>query len=162
MKRTVRAALLLSFALFAADQPLMKEGLWSIHTVSVDNPGNKRTEGTRSICRNHAYDARIREQSEQKQKQTCKPVVRTSSANGFTEESECTVQGSVVKSKTVATFTGDSSIHSETHGTYSPALFGTAEMNMTMDQKYVGPCPAGMEPGDFMSSDGKVTHVKRP
>jgi hypothetical protein len=162
MKRTVRAALLLSFALFAADQPTMKEGLWSIHTVSVDNPGNRRTEGTRSICRNHAYDLRIREQAEQKQKQTCKPVVRTSSGNGFTEESECTVQGSVIKSKNVATFTGDSSIHSETQATYAPALFGTAEMTMTMDQKYVGPCPAGMEPGDFMSADGKVTHVKHP
>lgn len=162
MKRTVRAALLVSLALYAADAPAMKEGLWSIHTVSIDNPGNKRSEGTRSLCRNHAYDARIRALAETKQKQSCKPAARTSSANGFTEESECTIQGSVITSKAVTTFTGDTSFHSETHGTYKPALYGIAEMTMIMDQKYLGACPAGMEPGDFMTSDGKVTHVKHP
>lgn len=162
MRRTVYIALLVSFALPAADAPAIKEGLWSIHTVSIDNPGNKRTEGTRSLCRNHAYDARIREQAEAKEKQICKPVARTSSNNGFTEESECNVQGSVATSKVVTTFTGDTSIHSETHVTYKPALYGTAEMTMVMDQKYAGACPAGMEPGDFMSADGKVTHVKQP
>jgi hypothetical protein len=162
MKRTVRAALLVSFALYAADPPAIKEGLWSIHTVSIDNPGSRRTEGTRSLCRNHDFDARIRAQAEQKQKQNCKPAVRTSSGNSFSEESECTVQGSIVTSKVVTTFTGDTSFHSETHGTYKPALYGTEEMSMIMDQKYLGACPAGMEPGDFMSSDGKVTHVKHP
>lgn len=161
-KATVYAALLVGFAVQAADTPAVKEGLWSIHTVSINNPGNKRTEGTRSLCRNHAYDARIREQAETKQKQYCKPASRTSSSNGVTEESECTIQGSVSTSKVVMTFTGDTSVHSETHVTYKPALYGTEEMTMTMDQKYLGACPSGMEPGDFMSSDGKITHVKQP
>ena len=160
MKRTVRAALLASFALYAADPQAIKEGLWSLHTVSIDNPGNRRSEGTRSLCRDHAYDVRIRAQAETKQKQNCKPSVRKSSGNGFTEETECTIQGSTVTSKVVTTFTGDTAVHSETHGTYSPALYGTAETTVIMDQKYVGACPAGMEPGDFMTSDGKITHVK--
>jgi hypothetical protein len=153
------AACLAGFSLFAADPPAMKEGLWSIHTISIDNPGNKKSEGTRSICRNHAYDARIRQQTEQKQKQTCKSNSEASSGNTFTAESECSVQNSIIKSKGVTTFNGDSSIHSETHGTYTPALFGVAETTIIMDQKYVGACPAGMQPGDFMSADGKITHV---
>ena len=153
------AAFLVSFALFAADPPPVREGLWSIHTVSIDNPGNRRTEGTRSICRNHPYDVRIREQAEKRQKQYCKSTVQKSTGNGSTEESECTVQGSAVRSKVVTTFVSDASIHSETHATYAPALYGTAEMTMIMDQKYVGACPAGMQPGDFMSSDGRITHV---
>jgi len=161
-KRTMYAAVLVSFAVQAADTPAGKEGLWSIHTVSINNPGNKRTEGTRSLCRNHAYDARVREQAETKQKQYCKPVSRTSSGNGFTEEFECSIQGSVTTNKVVTTFTGDTSVHSETHVTYKPALYGIEEMTTTMDQKYLGACPAGMEPGDFMSSDGKITHVKQP
>ena len=163
MKRTLPvAASLASFVLYAADPPAVKEGLWSIHTVSIDNPGSKKTDGTRSICRNHAYDTRIREQAEKQQKQTCKSANRTSSGNSFTDESECTVQGSVIKTKGVTTFTGDTAFHSETHATYTPALYGNAETTMVIDQKYVGPCPAGMEPGDFMSADGKITHVKRP
>jgi len=108
--------------------------------VIIDNPGNKKTEETPSIRRDHAYDTRIRETVEAKQKQICKPVTKTSSGNTFTEESGCTVQGSVVTSKVVSTFTGGTAFHSKTHGTYKP----------------------GMEPGDFMSADGQVTHVKRP
>jgi len=162
MRKALPAALLVSWALFAADPPPVKEGLWSLHTVSTDNPGNKRTEGTRSLCRNHDYDTRIREQAETRQKQNCKPLAKTSSGNTFTEESECTMMGSVITSKVVATFTGDTAIHSETHATYKPALHGIAEMTLIMDQKYVGACPAGMEPGDFMDADGKVTHVRHP
>jgi hypothetical protein len=162
MKRTVRAALLVSFALYAAEPPAVKEGLWSVHTVMIDNPGNKRTEGTRSLCRTHAYDVRAREQAQTKQKQICKTVARTSSGNTFTEESECTIQGSVATIKVVTSFASDTSIHSETHDTYKPPLGGVAEMSVILDQKYLGACPAGMEPGDFMSSDGKVTHVKQP
>lgn len=163
MKLIVPAALaLIALAVRAADAPAVKEGLWSLHTTSIDNPGNKKTEGTRSICRSHDYDIRIRQQSEKQQKQICKIYTETSSGNIFTVESECTAQGSVLKGKTVTTFSGDTSIHAETHATYNPALFGTAEMTMIQDQKYVGPCPAGMEPGDLMDASGKITHVKRP
>jgi hypothetical protein len=149
-------------ALYAADPPAMKEGLWSIHTVSVNNPGNKKSEGTRSICRTHEYDVRIRQQAENRQKQICKTFSETSAGNTFTTESECNVQGSVSKGKTVTSFNGSTSIHAETHVTYTPAVFGTAESTMIQDQQYSGSCPAGMEPGDFMDASGKITHVKRP
>jgi hypothetical protein len=163
MKRTLPAAAFwVCVAVYAADPPAVKEGLWSIHTVSIDNPGNKKVEGTRSICRSHDYDLRIRQRTEQQEKQTCKTHTETLSGNTFTAESECTVQGSVVKSKTVAAFSGDTAIHSETHATYTPALFGNAESTLIQDQKYAGSCPAGMEPGDLMDASGKITHVKRP
>ncbi len=163
MKRALPFALsIIGFAVYAADPPAVKEGLWSIHSTSVDNPGNKKTEGARSICRSHDYDVRIRRQATQRQKQICKTYSETSSGNTLIVESECAVQGSVTKGKTVTTFNGDTSVHSETHATYDPALFGTAEMTMIQDQKYIGSCPAGMEPGDFMDASGKITHVKRP
>lgn len=153
---------LLVVALYAADRPAMKEGLWSIHTITIDNPGNKKAEGTRSICRNHEYDVRIREQSEKRQKQICKVFTESSSGHILTAESECSVRGSVSKGKTVTTFNGDSSIHSETHATYTPALMGIAETTIIQDQKFTGTCPAGMQPGDFMDASGKITHIGRP
>ena len=52
------AALLLPLA-FAADAPEIKEGLWSIHTQTIDNPGNKKMENTSTICRDHAYDKSV-------------------------------------------------------------------------------------------------------
>lgn len=161
MKRTLPAAIALAFAVYAADPPAVKEGLWSIHTTSIDNPGNKKTEGTRSICRTHDYDSRIRQRGQQQQKQSCKTYSENASGNTYTVESECAVQGSTISSKGVTTFS-DTSSHSETHATYNPPLYGTAETTIIQDQKYTGPCPAGMEPGDFMDPSGRITHVRRP
>ncbi len=41
---------------YAVDPPDMKEGLWSVHSQSIDNPGNKTSSGTYTLCRSHAYD----------------------------------------------------------------------------------------------------------
>ena len=35
---------------------------------------------------------------------------------------------------------------------------GVSETTMIMDQKYVGSCPAGAQPGDITYADGRVTH----
>jgi hypothetical protein len=49
------AVLLLSYSTVrAADEPSMKEGLWSIHDVDTTNPGNKISDSTHTICRSHA------------------------------------------------------------------------------------------------------------
>ena len=48
--------LLLTGIANAVDPPEQKEGLWSIHRESIDNPGNTRGESTSTICRSHAYD----------------------------------------------------------------------------------------------------------
>jgi hypothetical protein len=162
MKRFLYPALLLvAEGVYAADPPLLKEGLWSIHTVSTDQPGNKKTEGTRSICRNHVYDARVLAES---QKITCKTISESSSGGTISKETECPVGGTVIRSKGTVTMSGDTAAHSETQSTFTPAMYGVSETTMIMDQKYVGACPAGMEPGDMMDANGKISHraQKRP
>jgi hypothetical protein len=55
--RVMAAALLLPIWIaLGADPPDVKEGLWSIHTQTIDNPGNKKSDSSSTICRNHAYD----------------------------------------------------------------------------------------------------------
>jgi len=161
-KRILCSTVLLAAGVFAADPPAMKEGLWSIHTVSTDQPGDKKTEGTQKLCRNHAYDDRVRAMAAQQSAKSCKAPIESSSGGTITTETECTVAGSVLKTKGVVTFNGDSA-HSETHTTYTPAMYGMTETTMVMDQKYLGACPAGVEPGDRISADGKVNKAsKRP
>jgi hypothetical protein len=152
--------LLAGVGVYAADPPAMKEGLWSIHTVSVDQPGNNKTEGTVKLCRSHAYDERIRTMAAQKSAKTCKTISENSTGGTTTTETECTVASSVLKTKGTVTFSGDSA-HSETHTTYTPAMYGTSESTMVMDQKYLGACPAGVEPGDRIGPDGKVSHAQK-
>jgi hypothetical protein len=157
MRTVLLPALLLLMAgtVYSLDAPLLKEGLWSIHTESVDQPGNKKTSGERSLCRSHEYDARV-ERMGKAQMAKCK-TIRDSFAGGKREtETECTVGTTVIHTKGTTTMTGDSAAHVETHATYAPPFGGIAETAMTIDQKYVGPCPAGVEPGDSILANGKV------
>lgn len=131
--------------------PLFKEGLWSSHSVTVENPGEKKREGNQTICRNHAFDDYSRGLAK---RQECK-IKESFTGGGMDEESECTVAGSVIKTKARSTFTGDTA-HSESQTTYTPAAYGVSASTMTMDQKYIGPCPAGTSPGDIMAADGRV------
>ena len=158
MRNLLYPALFLAIeCVYAADPPPMKEGLWSIHIVTTDQPGNKKTEGTRSICRNHAYDERVRAMAA-KSGASCKTLSEHSSGGTMTTETQCSAGGSVLKTKGVVTMSGDGAAHSETNTTYTPALYGTSETTMIMDQKFMGACPAGMEPGDTMDANGKIGH----
>ena len=153
------AALLLISLAQAIDFPLVKEGLWSIRMQTTENPGNKKTDFTSKLCRNHAYDEYSRALA--KKQPTCKTINENLSGGKYTSETECTVRGSVLRTKAVVTIQGDSETHSESHTTYMPPLFGMSEEDIIQDQKYLGNCPAGVEPGDRIAQDGKVTHTWR-
>jgi hypothetical protein len=44
----------------------------------------------------------------------------------------------------------DSEYRGDMKMTFDPPLAGAAEMNMKMDGKWLGPCKAGMKPGDIV------------
>ena len=140
----------------AVSHPEIKEGEWSVHTVSVEN-GSKRTEGTYKLCRSHAFDQYV--EGLAKNVKTCKMIGETYAGGKYTSESRCTMGKTVIASKGTTTFQSDTSMHSETHATYTPPMYGMSDTQMTMDQKYVGSCPAGTQPGDRTNADGTVMHL---
>jgi len=142
----------------AANPPELKEGLWSIHTQSIDNPGNKKTESTSTICRSHAYDEYVHSLAKSTKK-GCTMVSESLEGGKYSVEMNCEKTGTVVHTKGTTTYQGDTAAHGETHATYTPALAGISETVMIMDTKYVGGCPAGIQPGDMTSSDGRVNHL---
>jgi hypothetical protein len=150
------AALVLPIAR-ATDPPDVKEGLWSIHTQTTDNPGAKKSEGTYTLCRDHAFDLSVRARA--KTIKGCTTVSESFQGGKYSVEMHCTIGGSVSESKGTTTFQGDAAVHSESHATYTPALYGISESTTVMDQKYVGSCPAGTHPGDRTNSDGTVIHL---
>jgi hypothetical protein len=139
--------------------PDLKEGLWSVHSQSIDNPGNKKTEGTYMLCRSHAFDQSTLARA--KSVKGCTTVSETLQAGKYVAEMHCVTAGSVIDSKGTTTFQSDTSTHSESHATYAPALYGVSETTMIMDQKYVGSCPAGAQPGDRIDANGHITHLGR-
>lgn len=141
----------------AVDPPDVKEGLWSVHTESVDNPGNKKSSGTYTLCRDHAFDQSTRARASSMK--GCSTVSQSFEAGKYSSAMHCVIGGTVVESKGTTIFQSDTSFHSETHGSYTPAMAGISETTMIMDQKFIGGCPAGILPGDRTNSDGTVIHL---
>jgi hypothetical protein len=120
---------------------------------SSTNLDKTPSDNTSKICRSHAYDAY--EQSQiTKREAGCKTISKTTSGATTTSDMECTVGKTVVRTKTTMTKTGEDSMRSETHGTYTPPMGGMSEITMIGEQKYLGACPAGMQPGDTIRADG--------
>src|ERR1035438_7245601 len=97
------AALVLPLAR-AADPPELKEGLWSIHTQSIDNPGAKKTEGTYTHCRDHAYDTANRARA--KTVKGCTTVSESFQGSKYSTEVHCVTGGTTIDSKGTTTFQG--------------------------------------------------------
>ncbi len=154
------AFLLLIGAIYAVDVPSMKEGLWSIHTVTISSPSGEKTESNRSICRSHAYDEAAQKKAKAAEA-SCKISVLNGSGSKYISESECTVGGTTIRTKRTTTLTGDTESRSEETAAYNPAMGASTGTTMTMEQKYVGACPAGMAAGEMMDADGKIIHRGR-
>jgi hypothetical protein len=141
----------------AVNPPQQKEGLWTIHRQSTDNPGNKKSESSATICRNHAYDEHA--QTLAKNVKGCTTLNENFQGGKLSVAMRCVEAGTVLESKGIVVYQGDTTAHSENHTTYAPPLSGVSETTVIMDQKYVGSCPAGAQPGDLTTADGKLVHL---
>ncbi len=139
--------------------PELKEGLWSVHTQTIEKPANKKTEAAFTMCRDHAYDRTVREMA--KAMQGC-TVSETFQPGKYFSETLCKTGSAVIVSKGITAFQSDTSIHSESQSSYAPAVSGVSESTTIMDQKYVGSCPANMQPGDRTMPNGSIFHLKKP
>jgi hypothetical protein len=141
----------------AADPPPMKEGLWSIRSQTVNNPGGKKSENSSTICRSHAYDQHALDTV--KSMKDCAIIKESLAAGVYSIQMHCVAAGTTIDSSATVTSVSDTVSHSETHATYNPALGGISETALVQDQKYLGSCPAGTHPGDMTQSDGTLVHL---
>jgi hypothetical protein len=128
----------------ATDMPDIKEGLWESNTMIV-GVTPKPMHG--SMCTSSATNKRFRDETQKNPNRPCKNVHSELKGSVYTEEIECTRSGQVTRTKTITTFTGNTAYHTETH-----KADNTVEA--VIDVKYVGACPAGMQLGDVVGSDG--------
>lgn len=141
----------LAAAAHAGDYPNIKEGLWSTTTLMS---GAKRPAQMANMCNNTAVMQSVID-AHKKSDQPCKITSLTHSGSVYTEQTECTIAGVVRKSTSVTTFTGDTAVHTEIRQ-------ADGSVTVTSDSKYVGPCPAGMVPGDFVGADGLKFNILHP
>ena len=85
----------------AADEPELKEGLWSVHTQTTMNPGNRKTEGKYTICRNHAFDQSVRLQG--KHQKGCTTATTSLASGKFSSSTRCLIEGAKFESTGITT-----------------------------------------------------------
>ena len=135
----------------AGDYPNIKEGLWSTTTTMG---AAKRPPQSGTMCNSTAVMQSVID-AHKKGDQPCKITNMSHTGSVYTEQTECTFGAQVRKSTSVTTFTGDTSVHTEIHQADGAAT-------VTSDSKYVGACPAGMVPGDYVGADGMKFNILHP
>lgn len=146
------ACALVSGAAHAADVPDIKSGLWATTTTSSDA---QMPAVTASLCSSTALLQTLVEQRLKGPNHPCKRVSIIHSGATITEESECKFGDTVTKSKSVTVVTGNTAVHTEIHQEGRSSA-------VVSDSKYVGPCPAGMQLGDFVADNGMKANILHP
>ena len=152
-KTALCLCLLTSLGAVAEDLPVRKSGLWEIQSaITGQASGN-----TMKQCIDAASDAKMMRMGKDMGKQVganCAKNEFRKANEGFISESDCTIDGTRMVSRTV--FFGDfnSAYTGETTITYEPPVMGTSEQKMTVSAKWIGPCEAGQQPGDIILPGG--------
>lgn len=154
---TATAFLLAATIALAGGPPALKEGLWLLNRQAIDNPGNKKEVWPPiKICRDHAYDQYVLQLV--KKVPGCTTVSESTHGNTYLIDMKCVIGTTTLETKSTTTAQGDTASHGESHTLYTPAMDGKTETIMIADAKYLGSCPAGMQPGDRMDANGSIVH----
>jgi hypothetical protein len=131
--------------------PFTKDGLWQATTSHT--MAGKTNQMTLKICQDHSTQQKDRDLSAQlRAKDQCTHTTSQPGPGVYVVEKKCTIgpnAGSA--SKSTLTFQGDGAYRLDMHVTGKTG----AESVMSIDGKYLGPCPADMKPGDTVMPDGK-------
>jgi hypothetical protein len=149
-----------SVALMAqADKmPKRKPGLWDM-TVSTGMAGVPPQAS--KMCIDAALDAALYNYSIGATKQACSKNQIKSDGKSVTSDAVCSVGGSQMTSHSTTNFTGDTAFHTEIKAHYEPPMLGLADIAMTQDGKWAGPCPADMKPGEVVGPGGQKMNMKQ-
>lgn len=151
------AATVFATGVAAQDMPKMKAGLWETSTATASQHDAKSRSRTTTMCVNEAVQKEMMTFSQRMGAKCSKNITRRD-GNKFIGEAECQFGTSVMKSQTIATFSSDTSYRVESHSTFTPPIANMSESKATQEAKYIGPCPAGMKPGD-MNMGGRIINI---
>lgn len=143
---------------YADDLPKRKPGLWEVSVASAGRPGQVMKQ-----CTDETTDEKMMATGNSMANSLgvqCSKKEMKKAGDTFTAESECTMNGTKLTSKTV--FSGDfnSQYTGETNASYDPPLMGMTGSQSTITARWLGPCEAGQKPGDMVMPGGHVVNME--
>ena len=162
-KMSVRAAMLLCVpavlaATASADMwPHRKPGLWQ---MTMTMQGAPMPPMKSKYCVDAATESALIAAGQNAANKMCKSSGFRMTGGAGSVDAVCKFDNITSTSHTTIMFAGDSAYHSETRSHMSPApAYMKADSVMTSDARWIGPCPAGMKPGDAVLANGMHMHL---
>jgi hypothetical protein len=141
----------------AADPPVLKAGLWEVWRVTAQQPDKKHLT---TMCLDDSVQAEMREFGMGIAKEMCSQNDRRTEGNRMIITATCNLGPTTMKTRSVMTFNGNSSYHTESTATYDPPLMNMTESSSKIDGKWTGPCKPGQQPGDITTETGQTINMK--
>ena len=135
------------------DFPPRRAGLWD---VTVNMESMKIPARTNKMCIDAATDAKLMKLGVASKEADCTSMNVSGMGSTRVVDSVCHMNGGEQKNHIVMTFSGNSAYHMDMQSQFSPPIAGKSQSHILQDAKWVGPCPAGMKPGDMMINGMKI------
>jgi hypothetical protein len=142
----------------AEDFPPRKPGLWKID-MSVS--GTQKPGHQMQMCIDAATDAEMYKFGMSASRGMCDKQEIARSGSTVTVDSTCKLGESRITTHTVIAYDGDTAYRTEAKSKFDPPMMGRSESTTTQDAKWVGPCPADMQPGDMLMEKGMKINIKQ-
>ena len=162
MQRLALATLLTVLPALACSQelPRMKAGLWESTTVNDMQKAKGAPPQVTSICMDDAVQKLMVQFSQGAMRGMCSRNDLKVSGNTVTGDTVCQMGTSKMTGHSVMTFLSDTTYHTTAQSTFDPPLMGMKTSLTTVEGRFMGSCPAGMQPGDMKLGNGTIMNIK--
>jgi hypothetical protein len=157
---TLGAAALLAASATAqtADFPPRKPGLWQ---VDMAMQGGQMPAQQMKMCIDASTDAEMHKLGMNASQGMCEQPSINRSGSTVTVDATCKMAETKATTHAVTKFSGDTAYHTDVTTKFDPPMMGRSESAMTQDAKWVGACPADMQPGDLLMGNGMKVNIRQ-
>ena len=141
----------------ADNPPKRKPGLWE---VTLHMASGTMAPQVMKLCIDEATDAALFKYGMNAVQGVCSRNDLRGSGSVFTMDTECKMGDMKLTSHAVMTFTGDTAYRTDVQSHFDPPMMGRSDSSMTQEAKWIGACPADMQPGDMIGPNGVKMNLK--
>ena len=144
-----------AFAAPPPDIPALRPGLW----VATPVVASRAQPETTRFCLDKKTQRQVLDQLAFAMPRMCSRNQYSMRGGRFVTDSACTLGASTIEGKTETTFFRDTAYRTEVVGRVGPTGRVAETQRTVIDARHVGPCPAGMKPGDVVLPNGLTLNL---
>jgi metalloprotease len=153
----------------AQSLPKMKAGMWEtttkIEMAKSKDPNSNLVipPGVAMACNDDAMIEQSMKMAQASAGKSCRQDAMSVSGNKATQNVECKLGNSIMRTTSIITFNGETSYRADVKTVYDPPLNppmpGVVDMALTAEARYLGPCKPDMKIGDVVMN-GVTTNTR--